>query len=45
MQGNVASWCQDKHKPYPGEQGKLIDDVEDTLEITSTDYRVLRGGS
>jgi formylglycine-generating enzyme required for sulfatase activity len=45
MQGNVANWCQDRHKPYPAEQDKLIDDIEDTLNIISTDNRVLRGGS
>jgi formylglycine-generating enzyme required for sulfatase activity len=45
MLGNVAHWCQEKHKPYPADQGKLIDDIEDSLDIVSTDYRVLRGGS
>jgi eukaryotic-like serine/threonine-protein kinase len=45
MQGNVAHWCLERHKPYPAEQGKLIKDVEESLDITSTDYRVLRGGS
>jgi formylglycine-generating enzyme required for sulfatase activity len=45
MQGNVAHWCQERHKPYAAAQGKLLDDVEDTLDITSTDNRVLRGGS
>jgi formylglycine-generating enzyme required for sulfatase activity len=45
MQGNVAHWCQDRHRPYPAEPGKLIDDVEDALDIISTDKRVLRGGS
>jgi eukaryotic-like serine/threonine-protein kinase len=45
MQGNVAHWCQERHKPYATEQGKLINDVEDSLDIMSTDKRVLRGGS
>ncbi len=45
MQGNVANWCQERHKPYAADQGKPIDDIEDTLDIISTDYRVLRGGS
>jgi formylglycine-generating enzyme required for sulfatase activity/protein-S-isoprenylcysteine O-methyltransferase Ste14 len=45
MQGNVASWCQERHKPYPAEQGTQIDDIEDAVDIISTDYRVLRGGS
>jgi len=44
MQGNVASWCQERHKPYPVKPGP-IDDVEDILTIKSTDKRVLRGGS
>jgi serine/threonine protein kinase/formylglycine-generating enzyme required for sulfatase activity len=45
MQGNVVNWCQERHKPYAAKQGKPIDDIEDTLDIISTDYRVLRGGS
>jgi formylglycine-generating enzyme required for sulfatase activity len=45
MQGNVSHWCQERHKPYAAEQGKLINDIEDSLDIISTDYRVLRGGS
>ncbi len=45
MQGNVASWCQDRHKPYPANAARPIDDVEDILDVVSTDKRVLRGGS
>jgi formylglycine-generating enzyme required for sulfatase activity len=45
MQGNVASWCQERHQPYPAKPGGPIDDVEDILSVISTDKRVLRGGS
>jgi formylglycine-generating enzyme required for sulfatase activity len=45
MQGNVASWCQERHQPYPTKAGGPIDDVEDMLSVISTDNRVLRGGS
>jgi formylglycine-generating enzyme required for sulfatase activity len=45
MQGNVAHWCQERHKPYPVKPGGQIDDVEDILSVISTDKRVLRGGS
>ena len=45
MQGNVAHWCQERHKPYPVKPGGPIDDVEDILSVISTDKRVLRGGS
>jgi eukaryotic-like serine/threonine-protein kinase len=45
MQGNVAHWCQERHKPYPVKPGGPIDDVEDIPSVMSTDKRVLRGGS
>jgi formylglycine-generating enzyme required for sulfatase activity len=45
MQGNVASWCQERHQPYPAKLGGPMDDVEDILSVISTDKRVLRGGS
>ena len=44
VQGNVFTWCQEIHKPYP--QGdKAIDDKEDTLAVIGENVRVLRGGS
>jgi serine/threonine protein kinase/formylglycine-generating enzyme required for sulfatase activity len=43
-QGNVFTWCQERIKAYP-EGNKATEDTEDELVVTSTDSRVLRGGS
>jgi serine/threonine protein kinase/formylglycine-generating enzyme required for sulfatase activity len=43
-QGNIFTWCQGAHNPYP--QGDDVsDDNDNDLEIVSTRYRVLRGAS
>src|SRR5262249_30765327 len=42
--GNVFSWCQERFKAYP-EGNKPADDTEDDLVVTSTDGRMLLGGS
>ena len=42
--GNVFTWCQERFKPYP-EGNKATEDTEDELVVSSTDGRVLRGGS
>jgi formylglycine-generating enzyme required for sulfatase activity len=44
VQGNVFTWCQERFKAYP-EGNKATEDTEDDLVVTSTDSRVLRGGS
>ena len=46
VQGNVATWCQDSHQPYP--QGKQVyEDKEDADLFVSASKlnRVLRGGT
>jgi serine/threonine protein kinase/formylglycine-generating enzyme required for sulfatase activity len=44
-QGNVYTWCQERHKEYPAGKGDgAVEDQEDELLVTSTDSRVLRGG-
>jgi eukaryotic-like serine/threonine-protein kinase len=44
VQGNAFTWCQESYKAYP--QGNEVrDDKEDDLVVSSTDSRVLRGGS
>jgi formylglycine-generating enzyme required for sulfatase activity len=43
-QGNVFNWCQERCKGYP-EGNKATEDTEDELVVTSTDGRVIRGGS
>jgi serine/threonine protein kinase/formylglycine-generating enzyme required for sulfatase activity len=46
MHGNVYNWCQERHRSYEAAKpGKVIEDIEDVLNIISTDGRVLRGGS
>jgi formylglycine-generating enzyme required for sulfatase activity len=46
VQGNVFTWCQERFKAYPtGAGDKAAEDQEDGLVVTSTDGRVLRGGS
>jgi formylglycine-generating enzyme required for sulfatase activity len=47
MHGNVGNWCQESYKgDYAvSKGGDGIDDKEDSLQIISTDGRVLRGGS
>src|SRR4029077_3824880 len=46
MHGNVWNWCQETYKLYAmAKQGSPIDDIEDSLNIISTDSRVERGGS
>jgi serine/threonine protein kinase/formylglycine-generating enzyme required for sulfatase activity len=47
MHGNVWNWCQESYQgdyPVP-EGGGVKEDKEDTLQIVSTNSRVLRGGS
>ncbi len=45
-QGNVYTWCQERYKEYPaGKGGGAVEDQEDELVVTSTDRRVVRGGS
>jgi formylglycine-generating enzyme required for sulfatase activity len=43
-QGNVFTRCQERFKAYPA-GNKATEDTEDELVVTSTDSRVLRGGS
>jgi formylglycine-generating enzyme required for sulfatase activity len=45
LHGNVWNWCQEVARSYPGVPGVTIDDKEDTLTISSTDVRMVRGGS
>src|SRR5262249_42010973 len=46
MHGNVLNWCQERSASYPrGEEGKVFDDMEDSLNIDSQERRLLRGGS
>jgi formylglycine-generating enzyme required for sulfatase activity len=46
VHGNVFTWCQERYKEYPaGKGGEVVVDQEDGLVVTSTDGRVLRGGS
>lgn len=46
VQGNVFTWCQERFKRYPAEKGEApVEDQEDSLEIKSTDARVLWGGT
>jgi formylglycine-generating enzyme required for sulfatase activity len=45
MLGNVRSWCQERHQPYPApSKGQVFDDSEDILSLNPLDNRVLRGG-
>jgi serine/threonine protein kinase/formylglycine-generating enzyme required for sulfatase activity len=45
-QGNLYTWCQERHKEYTAGKGnEAVEDQEDELVVTSTDRRVLRGGS
>jgi formylglycine-generating enzyme required for sulfatase activity len=44
--GNVYVWCQERYKEYPAGKGdEAVEDQEDGLVVTSTERRVLRGGS
>jgi formylglycine-generating enzyme required for sulfatase activity len=46
VQGNLFTWCQESYKQYPAGKGdEAVEDQEDGLVVTSTDSRVLRGGS
>jgi formylglycine-generating enzyme required for sulfatase activity len=46
MLGNALEWCQDSMAYYPtAAEGKAVEDVEDTKDITDKLNRVLRGGS
>ncbi len=46
MQGNVYTWCQERHRPYPtASEGTAVEDQEDELGVDPTDSRLLRGGS
>jgi formylglycine-generating enzyme required for sulfatase activity len=44
MHGNVWSWCQERHRPYPTGRG-VENDIEDILDINPQDRRLFRGGS
>jgi formylglycine-generating enzyme required for sulfatase activity len=46
VQGNAYTWCQERHKGYPPNQGGgPEEDKEDIYSINNLDRRVLRGGS
>ncbi len=46
VQGNVWTWCQERWRDYPAGRGDAAtDDTEDDIGVTSTDPRMLRGGS
>jgi formylglycine-generating enzyme required for sulfatase activity len=45
MQGNVFTWCQERYKSYPQNQGKVSEDKEDDYSINNQHMRMLRGGS
>ena len=46
MHGNDWEWCQDAYRPYPKVARDLITtDTNSNTDISSTDNRVLRGGS
>jgi serine/threonine protein kinase/formylglycine-generating enzyme required for sulfatase activity/energy-coupling factor transporter ATP-binding protein EcfA2 len=45
MHGNVFTWCQERYRNYPSNQGKQLEDKEDILSIDNQYSRVLRGGS
>jgi formylglycine-generating enzyme required for sulfatase activity len=46
VQGNVYVWCQDRYQENPaGKVDDVVEDRENGLPVTSTDTRVLRGGS
>ena len=45
VQGNVVTWCQESHKPYPTANGdEAAEDEEDKSVIIPTQSRVFRGG-
>ena len=42
----MYTWCQERYKEYPAGKGDgAVEDQEDQLVVTSTDSRVVRGGS
>jgi formylglycine-generating enzyme required for sulfatase activity len=46
MVGNLFSWCQERHKEYPGTSpGRPVLDVEDALPVLESELRLVRGGS
>jgi formylglycine-generating enzyme required for sulfatase activity len=46
MLGNVMNWCQDEYKRnLGGKEIKVLEDIEDSLDIGLQNRRVLRGGS
>jgi formylglycine-generating enzyme required for sulfatase activity len=46
MHGNVNVWCQERHEDYTTRRiQELLEDKEDTLDIKSTTFRVMRGGA
>jgi formylglycine-generating enzyme required for sulfatase activity len=46
VRGNVLGWCQERFDAYPAGNGdEAVEDQEDELVVTSTDVRVVRGGS
>lgn len=40
LHGNVWTWCQERYQAYKGKEDK-----EDVLDVITTEFRVLRGGS
>jgi formylglycine-generating enzyme required for sulfatase activity len=46
MHGNASTLCQESYKGHPSAKGdKAIEDKEDLLMLTGTDFIMLRGGS
>jgi formylglycine-generating enzyme required for sulfatase activity len=47
MHGNVWNWCQERYHDdfVVPKGGKALEDEEDSLQIVSSEYRALRGGS
>jgi formylglycine-generating enzyme required for sulfatase activity len=46
MHGNVFNWCQESYNNYLlQENGRAVEDKEDSLSLLSAGSRVLRGGS
>jgi formylglycine-generating enzyme required for sulfatase activity len=44
VHGNVFVWCQERYRRYP-QSCDIGDDKEDSMDVISTDSRVMRGSS